>query len=103
MMPNLAAAWGVNDATAQIGVQFGRSAVAAGQDYVEKHVRMLSLHFNTNVANALSDLMMMFQPDYYISAVEDSQAPIQCIQCLRSPKTQACDLSLETSTVVASN
>lgn len=30
---------GVNDATTQMGVQFGKSAVAAGQDYVEKNVR----------------------------------------------------------------
>jgi len=29
---------GMNDATAQMGVQFGKSAVAAGQDYVEKNV-----------------------------------------------------------------
>lgn len=31
-------AWGVNDTTAQMGVQLGRSAVAAGQDYMEKNV-----------------------------------------------------------------
>jgi hypothetical protein len=30
--------WQMNDATAQMGVQFGKSAVAAGQDYVEKNV-----------------------------------------------------------------
>ena len=29
---------GMNDATAQMGVQFGKSAVAAGHDYVEKNV-----------------------------------------------------------------
>ncbi len=29
---------GMNDATAQMGVQFGKSAVAAGQEYVEKNV-----------------------------------------------------------------
>jgi hypothetical protein len=28
----------MNDATTQMGVQFGKSAVAAGQDYVEKNV-----------------------------------------------------------------
>jgi hypothetical protein len=34
--------WGsMNDATAQMGVQFGKSAVAAGQEYVEKNVSML--------------------------------------------------------------
>ncbi|KAF8904972.1 protein transporter yif1 [Mucidula mucida] len=31
------AAWGVNDATAQLGMQIGNSAVAAGQDYVQKN------------------------------------------------------------------
>lgn len=35
--------WGqfgmMNDATTQMGVQFGKSAVAAGQDYVNKNVR----------------------------------------------------------------
>ena len=32
---------GMNDATAQMGMQFGKSAVAAGQDYVEKNVSPL--------------------------------------------------------------
>ena len=32
------AAWGMNDATAQFGMQLGQSAVAAGQDYVQKNV-----------------------------------------------------------------
>ena len=36
--------WGqfgmMNDATAQMGMQFGRSAVIAGQDYVNKNVRV---------------------------------------------------------------
>lgn len=31
---------GVDPATAHMGMQFGKSAVAAGQDYVEKNVRM---------------------------------------------------------------
>ena len=34
-------AWGLNDATAQFGMQLGQSAVAAGQDYVQKNVRLL--------------------------------------------------------------
>lgn len=33
------AAWGLNDATAQFGMQLGQSAVAAGQDYMQKNVR----------------------------------------------------------------
>jgi len=36
--PGYAGWGGMNDATAQMGVQFGKSAVAAGQDYVEKNV-----------------------------------------------------------------
>ena len=36
------AGWGsMNDATAQMGVQFGKSAVAAGQEYVEKNASWL--------------------------------------------------------------
>jgi len=34
--------WQMNDATTQMGVQFGKSAVAAGQDYVEKNVSEVS-------------------------------------------------------------
>jgi len=33
-------AWGMNDATAQIGMQLGQSAVAAGQDYVQRNVSL---------------------------------------------------------------
>lgn len=34
-------AFGMNDATAQFGMQLGQSAVAAGQEYVQKNVRLL--------------------------------------------------------------
>ena len=37
------AAWGMNDTTAQFGMQLGQSAVAAGQEYVQKNVRHLLL------------------------------------------------------------
>ncbi len=36
-------AWGLNDATAQFGMQLGQNAVAAGQDYVQKNVRAYML------------------------------------------------------------
>lgn len=36
--------WGVNDATAQIGMQLGRNAMQVGTEYMEKNVRMLSSH-----------------------------------------------------------
>lgn len=32
------AQWGVNPMTAQLGMQFGQNAVAAGQEYVQKNV-----------------------------------------------------------------
>lgn len=35
--PNLAA-WGVNDVTTQLGMQFGSNAFNAGQEYVQKNV-----------------------------------------------------------------
>lgn len=34
-------AWGFDGTTAQLGMQLGHSAVAAGQDYVQKNVRLL--------------------------------------------------------------
>lgn len=37
------AAWGMNDSTAQFGMHLGQTAVAAGQDYVQKNVRGLHL------------------------------------------------------------
>lgn len=37
------AAWGMDGPTAQFGMQLGQSAVAAGQDYVQKNVRAFSL------------------------------------------------------------
>jgi hypothetical protein len=33
----------MNDATAQMGMQFGKSAISAGQDYVEKNVSLRRL------------------------------------------------------------
>jgi protein transport protein YIF1 len=46
-------AWGLDGATAQIGMQLGHSAVAAGQQYVEKNVGIiyLYLHFSIFLLN----------------------------------------------------
>ena len=41
------AAWGLDGATAQIGMQLGHSAVAAGQQYVEKNVGILYLYLHS--------------------------------------------------------
>jgi hypothetical protein len=41
--------WQMNDATTQMGVQFGKSAVAAGQDYVEKNVSLSSVSIEVSL------------------------------------------------------
>ncbi|KAJ3839682.1 YIF1-domain-containing protein [Lentinula raphanica] len=50
------AAWGVNDATAQFGMQLGSSAVAAGQEYVQKNfggiIPLSSIKHHFNVSNS---------------------------------------------------
>ena len=40
-------AWGLDGATAQIGMQLGHSAVAAGQQYVEKNVGIIYLYLHS--------------------------------------------------------
>ncbi|CAG7851831.1 Protein transport protein yif1 AltName: Full=Heavy metal resistance factor 1; AltName: Full=YIP1-interacting factor 1 [Serendipita indica DSM 11827] len=61
--------WGVNDATAQIGMQLGRNAVQAGQEYVEKNFgsymlpkRMLKSHFNVSNSYVLLKLKLLLFP-----------------------------------------
>ncbi|KAF8306084.1 YIF1-domain-containing protein [Clavulina sp. PMI_390] len=67
MVPNLSA-WGVNDATAQMGMQLGQSALAAGQNYMEKNVAAFvpvsSLKHQFNVSNAyvLQKLRLLLFP-----------------------------------------
>ncbi|KAF9261078.1 YIF1-domain-containing protein [Marasmius fiardii PR-910] len=50
------AAWGLNDATTQFGMQLGTSAVAAGQEYVQKNfggiIPMSSIKHRFNVSNS---------------------------------------------------
>jgi len=58
--------WQMNDATTQMGVQFGKSAVAAGQDYVEKNVghslRSSSLSLLSSVLPSISSLSLLLVP-----------------------------------------
>jgi hypothetical protein len=53
---NMGGMWGVNDATAQMGMQLGKSAVHAGQEYVQKslglHLPMTLLKHQFNVSNS---------------------------------------------------
>jgi len=70
MIPNIPnmQAWGVNDATAQMGMHFGRNAVSAGQDYVEKNlntylpVALLKHHFNVSNSYVLQKLALVVFP-----------------------------------------
>ncbi|KIK55705.1 hypothetical protein GYMLUDRAFT_47662 [Collybiopsis luxurians FD-317 M1] len=54
--PDAFAAWGMNDATAQFGMQLGSSAVAAGQEYVQKNfggiIPLSSVKHHFNVSNS---------------------------------------------------
>ncbi|KAF8513049.1 YIF1-domain-containing protein [Gautieria morchelliformis] len=66
-VPNYAA-WGVDGATAQLGMQLGQSAVAAGQDYVQKNfgghipVPLLKHHFNVSNSYVLHKLRLVLFP-----------------------------------------
>ncbi|EJT97117.1 YIF1-domain-containing protein [Dacryopinax primogenitus] len=48
--------WGMNDATAAMGMQFGQSAMRAGQDYIDKnlsiHIPIPLLRHQFNVSNS---------------------------------------------------
>ncbi|KAF9218602.1 hypothetical protein BS17DRAFT_791073 [Gyrodon lividus] len=62
------AAWGMNDATAQFGMQLGQSAVAAGQDYVQKNfggfipLSLLKHHFNVSNSYVIKKLQLVIFP-----------------------------------------
>jgi len=65
--PNFSA-WGMNDATAQFGMQLGQSAVAAGQDYVQKNfggffpLTTLKHHFNVSNSYVVYKLRLILFP-----------------------------------------
>ncbi|KAG2033180.1 YIF1-domain-containing protein [Suillus americanus] len=62
------AAWGMNDTTAQFGMHLGQTAVAAGQDYVQKNfagmiqVTMLKHHFNVSNSYVMHKLRLVIFP-----------------------------------------
>ncbi|KAF5370167.1 hypothetical protein D9758_001403 [Tetrapyrgos nigripes] len=62
------AAWGVNDATAQFGMQLGSSAVAAGQEYVQKNFggfipfSRVKHHFNVSNSYVINKLTLVVFP-----------------------------------------
>ncbi|KAF5381592.1 hypothetical protein D9615_005534 [Tricholomella constricta] len=62
------AAWGMNDATAQIGMQLGQSAVAAGQEYVQRNFgtifpsTTLKHHFNVSNSYVIHKIKLILFP-----------------------------------------
>ncbi|KAG2351905.1 YIF1-domain-containing protein [Suillus spraguei] len=66
------AAWGMNDSTAQFGMHLGQTAVAAGQDYVQKNfagmipVTILKHHFNAGHTEWQPPRDDINSPDLYI-------------------------------------
>ncbi|KAJ3559945.1 hypothetical protein NM688_g23 [Phlebia brevispora] len=62
------AAWGINDATAQLGMQLGHSAVQAGQDYVQKNlgglipISAVKHHFNVSNSYVMKKLQVVLFP-----------------------------------------
>ncbi|KAF6751977.1 protein transporter yif1 [Ephemerocybe angulata] len=65
--PNFGA-WGINDTTAQLGMQLGQSAVAAGQDYVQRNFGTIfprptvKHHFNVSNSYVLHKLRLVLFP-----------------------------------------
>ncbi|KAI6038572.1 hypothetical protein EDC04DRAFT_2868363 [Pisolithus marmoratus] len=59
------AAWGMNDTTAQFGMQLGQSAVAAGHEYVQKNFGgfiPLKHHFNVSNSYVMKKLQILLFP-----------------------------------------
>ncbi|KAH9949751.1 YIF1-domain-containing protein [Amylocystis lapponica] len=61
-------AWGLNETTAQFGMQLGQSAVAAGQDYMQKNlgglipISVLKHHFNVSNSYVIKKLRLLLFP-----------------------------------------
>ena len=69
-------AWGLNDATAQFGMQLGQSAVAAGQEYVQKNV---SYSITRQCYYPLIYVSILHPEVGWPSSNNRSQAPFRCL------------------------
>jgi hypothetical protein len=76
---------GMNDATTQMGVQFGKSAVAAGQDYMEK---------NVSSGNGKGTDQLMTTIVYEVSPATADQDELLGHQFLRPEETPSHPLSM---------
>lgn len=79
-IPNYAAAWGVDTTTAQLGMQLGQSAVAAGQEYVQKNVSLDS----ESGARVVYNNQLFFPPVYRCHTSFTSQASFQRLEFVRA-------------------
>ena len=82
-------AWGMDGPTAQFGMQLGQSAVAAGQDYVQKNVRSPLLFPIVNDL-LMGGLVRQLHTLLY------TKTPLQRIQSLRRAENSSCLISVET-------
>lgn len=85
-------AWGLNDATAQFGMQLGQNAVAAGQDYVTKNVC-------TALALAMLVSLMCLQA-WWPRSHHSRKAPFQRFQFVCDQQDSSPPLSMETQALV---
>lgn len=69
-------AWGMNDATAQFGMQLGQSAVAAGQDYVQKNV-----HCSNPCFPGRADAICIVR---WHCPIDNIKTPLQCLKLICS-------------------
>lgn len=88
-------AWGINDATAQFGMQLGQSAVAAGQDYMQKNVR-------EQHCLRIVTLTHLYEP---IAGGSHSyiclEASFQCLKLICDEQITHSSLSVEAQTLVS--
>lgn len=86
------AAWGVNDATAQFGMQLGTSAVAAGQEYVQKNVIVERVCINV--------LLISFDTVWRNNSSLKRQTPLQRLEFIRYSQTQVSRVSMDAQVMV---
>ena len=81
--------WGVNDATAQLGMQLGRSAVQAGQQYVQQNV---SEHVSNRAWHLARTSLYRskYNPSFFGTRLDLRLVMIYIVQGLLHPNAFAC-------------
>ncbi|KAF9527205.1 YIF1-domain-containing protein [Crepidotus variabilis] len=90
-------AWGLDGATAQLGMQLGHSAVAAGQDYVQKNFgsmipsHLVKHHFNVSNIYVMKKLRLVLFPWIHKpwARKHRSQHPQAHVVPVQSPASQS--------------